>query len=96
MIHGLAMSRLLLETASFLSEKGVFEELEKISFLRLYGFQGKPFLLPFYISDRIFIIEVCRQYKYWTHFFNEKRKNQFIPTTMEIWRGVCKTYLSFT
>jgi hypothetical protein len=73
------MSRLSLEVASFLSEKGVFEALEEFSFLRLYGFQGKPLLLPFYVSDRLFVIEVCRQYKYWAHFFNEKRKKQFIP-----------------
>jgi len=38
MIGGPAMSRILLEVVSFLSEKGVFEDLEEFSFLRLYGF----------------------------------------------------------
>jgi hypothetical protein len=49
MIHGPTTSRLSLEVASFISEKGVFEAMEEFSFLRLYGFQGKPFLLPFYV-----------------------------------------------
>jgi hypothetical protein len=48
--------------------------MEDFSFIRLYGFQGKPYLLPFYVSNKLFTIKVCRQYKYWAHFFNEKRK----------------------
>jgi hypothetical protein len=31
------------------------------------------------VSDEIFVIEVSRFYKYRAHFFNEKRKKQFIP-----------------
>jgi len=63
MIHGPTMSRLSLELASLLIEKGVFETLVEFSLLRFFRFQGKPLLLPFYVSDRLFIIEVCRQYK---------------------------------
>jgi hypothetical protein len=79
MIHSSTTFRLSLEVSSFLSEKGVFETMEYFSFIRLYGFQGKPSLFPFYISDRIFIVELCKQYKYWMHFFGEKRKMQFNP-----------------
>jgi hypothetical protein len=41
-------------------------------------------LLPFYVFDILFIVEVCRQYKYWAHFFNEKRKKQFIPLPWKV------------
>jgi len=58
------MYRLLLEVAPFLSEKGVFETMEDFSFIGLYGFQGKPSVLPFYVFDRIFTVEVCKQYNY--------------------------------
>jgi hypothetical protein len=83
MIHGTIASRLSLDVASFLAEKGFFETLEEFSLLRLFKFQGKPLLLPFHVFVQLFIIEVCRQYKYWAHFFNEKRKKQYIPL---IWR----------
>jgi hypothetical protein len=63
MIHCPAASRLSLEASSFLTEKGIFETLEDFGLLRLFGFQGKPFLLPFYVSDRLFVIEVCGEYK---------------------------------
>jgi len=43
--------------------------------MRLYGFEGKPSLLPFYVSKKIFTIEVCRKYKYWAHFFDENWRN---------------------
>jgi hypothetical protein len=51
--------------------------MEDFSCLRLYGFQGKPSLFPFYVSNKIFTIEVCIQYKYCVHLFNKKRKNQY-------------------
>jgi hypothetical protein len=90
LIHGPTASRLSLEAASFLVEKGIFETLEEFNLLRLFGFQGKPFLLPFYVSDQLFVIEVCRQYKYWAHFFNEKRKKQFIPLPWRVGEIVVK------
>jgi hypothetical protein len=79
---------LSLEAATFLVEKGIFETLEDFSFIRLYGFQGKPSLLPFYVSDKLFTIEVCKQYKYWAHFFNEKKKKAIHPFTLENWRNL--------
>jgi hypothetical protein len=58
--------------------------MEEFNFMGLYGFQGKSFLLQFYVFDILFIVEVCRQYKYWVHFFNEKRKKQSIPFSWEV------------
>jgi hypothetical protein len=76
--------RLSIEVVSFLVGKGVFKTLDDFSFIRLYGFQGKPSLLPFYVSDKLFTIEFCKQYKLWAHFFNKKRKKQFIPLPWRI------------
>jgi len=84
MIHSSTMSILSLEAASSLSKKGVFETMEDFIFIRLYGFKGKPSLLPFFVSNRLFIVEVCKQYKYWVHFFNEKRKNKFIMLSWKV------------
>jgi hypothetical protein len=47
MIHDPSTSRLSLEATSFLSKKGFFESMEEFSFLRLYGFHGKPFCYHF-------------------------------------------------
>jgi hypothetical protein len=90
MIHGSTTPRLSIEASSFLAGKGVFEVLDDFNYFKLYGFQGKPYLLPFYVSDKFFIVEVCRQYKYWAHFFNEKWKKQFISTSFENWRYYCQ------
>jgi len=42
------------------------------------------------VSDKFFIIEVCKQYKLWAHFFNEKRKKQFIPLPWKIGEIIVK------
>jgi hypothetical protein len=84
LIYGPNTSRLSLEAASFLARKGSFEAMDDFSIIRLYCSHEKPSLLPFYVSDRLFIVEVCKQYKFWAHFFNEKRKKQFIPLPWKI------------
>jgi hypothetical protein len=65
---------LSIEVAFFLAGKGVFETMDDFSFIRLYDFEEKPSLLPFYMLDKFFVIEVCKQYNFWAHFFNEKKK----------------------
>jgi hypothetical protein len=35
-------------------------------------------------------VEVCRKYKSWAHFFNEKRKKQFIPLPWKIGEIIVK------
>jgi len=74
MIHGSSRQRLIRESTFFLIGKGVFEIRDEFSYIILYGFQGKPFLLPYYVYDKLFMVEVCRQYESWVHFFNEQRK----------------------
>jgi transcription elongation factor GreA-like protein len=50
----------------------------------IFGSKEKPFLLPFYTSNKISVGEVCRKYKTWAHFFHDKRKKQFISLSWKI------------
>jgi hypothetical protein len=61
-------SRLSLEATSFLTGKGIYELSEEFTVIRIFGSKEKPFLLPFYTSDKLFVGEVCRQYKTWALF----------------------------
>jgi hypothetical protein len=58
--------------------------------IRLFGCEDNPFLLPFYVSDKIFFGEMCTQYKTWAHFFHDKRKNKFIPLPWKIGKFIVK------
>jgi hypothetical protein len=60
LIHGSSASRLSLEDASFLEKKGIFEAVENFSVTRLYFSHEKPSYLPYYVSDKIFIVEICK------------------------------------
>jgi hypothetical protein len=74
-------------------EKGVFETTENFNIIRLFGSEEKPFLFSFYVSNKHFVVEVCKQYKSWDHFFNEKRKKQFILLPWKI-REIIVKYIS--
>jgi hypothetical protein len=39
----------------------------------------------------MFVVEVCRQYRLWAHFFLEKRKRKFIPLPWRIGEIVLKS-----
>jgi hypothetical protein len=70
--------------------KGFFETLDDFSYIRPYDFQGKPSLFPFYVSNKLFTVEVHKKYKFWEHLFNEKRKKQFIPLPWRIVKIIVK------
>jgi hypothetical protein len=74
LIFGPKTSRLSPEASKFLDKKGIYEKMEHYSVVRIHFSHEKPFYLPYYVLDRIFVIEVARQYKFWVHFFHEKRK----------------------
>jgi len=78
LLFGEYTTRLSLEALIFLNKRGTLEKTKNYNVIRIFGSPGNPFFLPYYISDKIFIIEVARQYKLWLHFFHEKRKRQFI------------------
>jgi hypothetical protein len=75
---------LSLEATSFLDKRGSFEAMEKFSIIRLYFSHEKPSYLPYYVLDKIFVVDIYREYKSLAHFFNEKRKRQFIPLPWKI------------
>jgi hypothetical protein len=95
MIHGSSTPRLSKEATTFLVGKGVFEVQDEFNYIRLYGFQGKPFLLPYYVYDKLFMVEVCKHYRSWAHFFNEKQKKKFIPLPLKLERLLSKTSLTW-
>jgi hypothetical protein len=70
--------------------KELMKCLKEFIVIRLFGSEEKPFLLPFYVSDKLFVKEMCRQYKTWAHFFHDKRKKQFIPLPWKIGKFTVK------
>jgi hypothetical protein len=94
LLFGENTTRLSLEATTFLNKRGTLEKMENYNVIRIFGSRESPFFLPYYISDKIFIIEVARKYRFWLHFFNEKRKRQFIPFPWKIGeiilRGIAK------
>jgi hypothetical protein len=69
------LPRLSLEASTFLNGKGILEKMDDYNIIRVFCSHEKPIFLPYYVSDKLFIIEVERQYKLWFHTFYEKRKN---------------------
>jgi hypothetical protein len=78
LVFGKNIARLSLEAASFLHQRGTFESNENYSIIIIYCSQEPPIYLTFYVSDRMFIVEVCRQYRFWEIFFSQRNKKQFI------------------
>ena len=77
--------RLSLEAASFLKGRGVLEKMEDYNVIRVFCSIEKPTFLSYYISDKMFIIEIPRQYKLWFHTISEKRKKIVHTYPMESW-----------
>ena len=94
LLFGENTTRLSLEAMAFLNKRGTLEKMENYNVIRIFGSRESPFSLPYYILEKIFIIEVARKYKFWLHFFNEKIKRQFIPLPWKIreiiLRGIAK------
>jgi hypothetical protein len=78
-IFGLKTSRLSLEATNFLDKKGSIEAMEHFIVIIIYCSQEIPLYVPYYVSDKIFIVDTCKQYIFCAHFFHEKMKNQFVP-----------------
>lgn len=63
-----------IDAKTFLAKKGEYIFLKLHVYIKLYAFKGKPYVLPRFIDDRFFLIEVCRKYNKWSTFFNKKKK----------------------
>jgi hypothetical protein len=58
----------------FLDRKGALKHMDDYIVIRIFGSREKPALLPCHIMEIIFVTKVARQYVYWLHLFQEKRK----------------------
>jgi hypothetical protein len=47
-------------TIDFLIGKGVCVFDEEFTYIRLFGFEGKPLLLPRFVCDIFLVYELCR------------------------------------
>jgi len=72
-------SILSLEEEIFLEKKGNIESNEQYSILKVYCSRKSPIYLPFYVANKIFIVEVCKKYRFWANFFYERKNIKFIP-----------------
>lgn len=77
-LTGEVSDRVTQETKDFLEGKDLLFLEEEHSYLRLYGFEGTPFLLLKFVIDQLFNTNLCRQYLYCSSFFEQKHKRQFI------------------
>jgi hypothetical protein len=63
------------QETSFLDKKGTLKHLDNYTVIRIFGSTEQPPLLPCHITDKMFVAEVARQYSYWFHLFQRKKKN---------------------
>jgi hypothetical protein len=78
------------QATSFLDKKGTLEHLDNYTVIRIFGSTEQPALLPCHITDIMFVAEVARQYNYWFHLLQRKKKKQFIPLPWKIGEFVLK------
>jgi hypothetical protein len=78
LLFGDNTSRLSSEAVTFLNKRGTLEKMENHNVIRIFCSRENPSFLSYYVSDKLFITEVARQYGFWLHFFHEKRKRKFI------------------
>jgi hypothetical protein len=76
------------QTSKFLDRKGTVEQMKNYKVIRIFGSRENRSFLPCHISDKMFVVEITRQYTYWFHFFYEKIKKQFIPLPWKV-RDLC-------
>jgi hypothetical protein len=67
-----------------LNKKGTLEKEENHSVLMVFGSKENPAFLPCHITYKMFVSEIERQYNHWFHFFNDKKRKQFIPLPWKV------------
>jgi len=53
-------SRISLEASTFLDKKGILEKMDNFNNIRIYFSHENPIYLPYYVSNKLFIIEMER------------------------------------
>jgi hypothetical protein len=71
LVFGNGALKISLDVATFLDKRGSFEENENYSVIRVYYSRESLIYFPFYVLEKMFVLEVCRQYKFWACLFNE-------------------------
>jgi hypothetical protein len=62
------------QETSFLDKKGTLKHLDNHTVIIIFGSTEKPPLLPCHIMEKMFVVEVKRQYNYWFHLFQRKKR----------------------
>jgi hypothetical protein len=57
---------------------------EDHTYIKLYGYEGSPFLFPTFVCDFYFVVEVHRKYKTWSILFDKKRKRKFVSLPFNV------------
>jgi hypothetical protein len=86
LISRLSTPRLSLEETTFLDKNGTCGSMEHFRIIKIYYSRERPSYLPYYVLDKIFGVEVCKQYRLWVCFFNEKRKTNLFLCPGELGR----------
>jgi len=60
MLIGAPPARITQYVEDFLKGKGFHVYEEDHSHIRSYGYEGIPFILPTFVCDRYFVVEVCK------------------------------------
>jgi hypothetical protein len=55
--------KISLEASRFLDKKGILEKMDNY-IMRTFCSHEKPMYTPYYVPNKLFIIEVVRQYKF--------------------------------
>jgi hypothetical protein len=69
LLFGEDTSRLSLEASTFLNGKGVLEKMNDYNIIMVFCSHEKTIFLPYYVSNKLFVIEVERQYIFWFYTF---------------------------
>jgi hypothetical protein len=74
-----------------LKEKGVWIFQDQFTYIRIFGFKGKPLILHQFVCDIFISYELCRKYNMWSLFFDKKRKQRFMPMPFKMIRITIKS-----
>jgi hypothetical protein len=83
-LFGNDTSQMSNQESKFIDRKGTLEQMENYNVIRIFGSKENRSFLPCHISEKMFVVEIARQYNYWLHFFHEKRKKKFIPLPCKV------------
>lgn len=57
---------------------------KRYTFIFIFGFEGSPFLLSVFVTYKLLVYEICRQYSDYATVFESKKKNQFITIPFDL------------